>query len=251
MQAPYLPVPHTLLRSGTAFASVHEKMIYLILESFSGQDGQAFPSYQTIADAVPCSKSTVKSCIQSLIASGRIEKVERFTKHGGQTSNAYRVLPRVDMPSPASHETTAPETSADSEEEVLKKTSLKKELVQQYESNLGKATPRIEQELLLLANEHPIDRIQYAIEEAGRANSRHFGYIEQVVKRLATGSATERPKQVTKRSRRNNLLFQLPNWVEREKEAQRAYEAKQQERQVIPDDDEIAALLHTLTREGA
>ncbi|WP_290774552.1 MULTISPECIES: helix-turn-helix domain-containing protein [unclassified Exiguobacterium] len=251
MQAPYLPVPHTLLRSGTAFASVHEKMIYLILESFSGQDGQAFPSYQTIADAVPCSKSTVKSCIQSLIASGRIEKVERFTKHGGQTSNAYRVLPHVDTPSPASHETTAPETSADSEEEVLKKTSLKKELVQQYESNLGKVSPRIEQELLLLANEHPIERIQYAIEEAGRANSRHFGYIEQVVKRLATGSASERPKQVTKRSRRNNSLFQLPNWVEREKEAQRAYEAKQQERQVIPDDDEIAALLHTLTREGA
>ncbi len=123
--------------------------------------------------------------------------------------------------------------------------------MQQYESNLGKASPRIEQELLLLANEHPIERIQYAIEEAGRANSRHFGYIEQVVKRLATGSATERPKQVTKRSRRNNSLFQLPNWVEREKEAQRAYEAKQQERQVIPDDDEIAALLHTLTREGA
>jgi len=226
-------------------------MIYLILESFSGQDGQAFPSYQTIADAVPCSKSTVKSCIQSLIASGRIEKVERFTKHGGQTSNAYRVLPRVDTPSPASHETTAPETSADSEEEVLKKTSLKKELVQQYETNLGKATPRIKQELLQLASEHPVERIQYAIEEAARANSRHFGYIEQVVKRLATGSATKRSKRITHRTRKGTSLFQLPNWVEREKKAQRAYEAKQQERQVIPDDDEIAALFHTLTREGA
>lgn len=251
MQAPYLPVPHMLLRSGTAFASVHEKMIYLILESFSGQDGQAFPSYQTIADAVPCSKSTVKSCIQSLVASGRIEKVERFTKHGGQTSNAYRVLPRVETPSSASQVTTAPEVSADSEEEVLKKTTLKKELVQQYETNLGKATPRIEQELLQLATDHPIDRILYAIEEAARANSRHFGYIEQVVKRLATGLPAERRKRITKRSRRDTSLFQLPNWMEREKAAQRAYEAHHKEKQTIPDDVEIAELLQGLAREGA
>ncbi|MFL0200403.1 helix-turn-helix domain-containing protein [Exiguobacterium acetylicum] len=251
MQAPYLPVPHKLLRSGTAFASVHEKMIYLILESFSGQDGQAFPSYQTIADAVPCSKTTVKSCIQSLIASGRIEKVERFTKHGGQTSNAYRVLPRVETPSPASQVTTAPEVSAASEEEVLKNTTLKKELVQQYETNLGKATPRIEQELLQLATDHPIERIRYAIEEAARANSRHFGYIEQVVKRLATGLPAERQKRITKRSRRDTSLFQLPNWVEQDKAAQRAYEAHQKENQIIPDDVEIAELLQGLTREGA
>lgn len=251
MQTPYLPIPHTLLRSGTAFASVHEKMIYLILESFSGQDGQAFPSYQTIADAVPCSKSTVKSCIQSLIASGRIEKVERFTKHGGQTSNAYRVLPRVDSTPPVSQETTAPEVFVASEEEVLKKTTLKKELVQQYETNLGKATPRIKQELLQLALEHPVERIQYAIEEAARANSRHFGYIEQVVKRLATGSATKRSKRITHRTRKGTSLFQLPNWVEQEKISQRAYEAKQQEQQVIPDDAEIAELLQALTREGA
>ncbi|WP_035397557.1 helix-turn-helix domain-containing protein [Exiguobacterium sp. OS-77] len=251
MQAPYLPVPHTLLRSGTAFVSVHEKMIYLILESFSGQDGQAFPSYQTIADAVPCSKSTVKSCIQSLIASGRIEKVERFTKHGGQTSNAYRVLPRVETPSSVSHETTAPEVSAASEEEVLKNTTLKKELMQQYETNLGKATPRIEQELLQLATDHPIERIQYAIEEAARANSRHFGYIEQVVKRLATGLPAERRKRITKRSRRDTSLFQLPNWIEQEKATQRAYEAHQKENQIIPDDIEIAELLQGLTREGA
>lgn len=251
MQAPYLPVPHTLLRSGTAFASVHEKMIYLILESFSGQDGQAFPSYQTIAEAVPCSKSTVKSCIQSLIASGRIEKVERFTKHGGQTSNAYRVLPRVETQSPASQVTTAPEVSVASEEEVLKNTILKKELVQQYEMNLGKATPRIEQELLQLATDHPIERIQYAIEEAARANSHQFGYIEQVVKRLATGLPAERQKRITKRSRRDTSLFQLPKWVEQEKAAQRAYEAHQKKNQSIPDDAEIAELLQALTREGA
>lgn len=251
MQVPYLPVPHTLLRSGTAFASVHEKMIYLILESFSGQDGQAFPSYQTIADAVPCSKSTVKSCIQSLIASGRIEKVERFTKHGGQTSNAYCVLPRVETSPTASQETTAPEVSATPEEEVLKKPPLKMELVQQYETNLGKATPRIKQELIQLATEHPIERIQYAIEEAARANSRHFGYIEQVVKRLATGLPADLPKRTPRRTQKNASLFQLPNWVEKEKTAQRAYEAKQQEQQVIPDDAEIAELLRALTREGA
>ena len=239
---PYLAVPHTLLRSGTAFASVHEKMIYLILESFSGQDGQAFPSYQTIADAVPCSKSTVKSCIQSLIASGRIEKVERFTKHGGQTSNAYHVLPRDDASPPARQETTAPEVSAVPEEEVLKKPSLQKELVKQYETNLGKATPRIEQELLQLATEHPVEQIQYAIEEAARANSRHFGYIEQVVKRLATGTSLKQRTPSSRRTRKTNSLFQLPNWMEQEKEAQRAYEAEQRARQVIPDDNEIAEL---------
>ncbi|MCY1691270.1 DnaD domain protein [Exiguobacterium sp. SL14] len=141
--------------------------------------------------------------------------------------------------------------SVDLEEEVLKKPSLKMELVQQYETNLGKATPRIEQELLQLASEHPIERIQYAIEEATRANSRHFGYIEQIVKRLATGLPAERPKRITKRSRRDNSLFQLPNWMEREKVAQRAYEAKQHEQEIIPDDAEIAELLQALTREGA
>ncbi len=123
--------------------------------------------------------------------------------------------------------------------------------MQQYETNLGKATPRIEQELLQLATDHPIERIQYAIEEAARANSRHFGYIEQVVKRLATGLPAERRKRITKRSRRDTSLFQLPNWMEREKAAQRVYEAHQKENQIIPDDAEIAELLQGLTREGA
>jgi len=88
---PYLRVEHQLLRDGAAFLSVHEKMIYLLLQSYAGRDGLAFPSHQTLAGAVPCGKTTVKNCLQTLVEKGWIEKVERFDRHGGQTSNGYRI----------------------------------------------------------------------------------------------------------------------------------------------------------------
>ncbi|WP_041256045.1 helix-turn-helix domain-containing protein [Exiguobacterium antarcticum] len=88
---PYLRIEHHVLRDGANFSSVHEKMIYFLVQSYAGSDGLAFPSHQTLADAVPCGKTTIKTCLQSLIEKGWIEKVKRFDRHGGQTSNGYRI----------------------------------------------------------------------------------------------------------------------------------------------------------------
>lgn len=122
---PYLRVEHQLLRDGSAFSSVHEKMVYLLLQSYAGRDGLAFPSHQTLADAVPCGKTTVKNCLQTLVEKGWIEKVERFDRHGGQTSNGYRI--RAGSPGASgqvpSHETTSGETSDASKEKGVKKPS--------------------------------------------------------------------------------------------------------------------------------
>lgn len=70
---PYLQVEHHVLRDGQRFSSVHEKMIYLLLASYAGASGSAFPSHQTLADAVPCGKTTVKACLASLLEKGLIE----------------------------------------------------------------------------------------------------------------------------------------------------------------------------------
>ena len=148
---PYLRVEHQLLRDGAAFSSVHEKMVYLLLQSYAGRDGLAFPSHQTLADAVPCGKTTVKNCLQTLVEKGWIEKVERFDRHGGQTSNGYRI--RAGSPGASGqvpgHETTSGETSVASKEKGVKKPSLKKEppspgvkeIITHFETEIGRDHP--------------------------------------------------------------------------------------------------------------
>ncbi|WP_449403578.1 helix-turn-helix domain-containing protein [Exiguobacterium artemiae] len=125
---PYLRVEHQLLRDGAAFSSVHEKMVYLLLKSYAGRDGLAFPSHQTLADAVPCGKTTVKNCLQTLVEKGWIEKVERFDRHGGQTSNGYRIrmVSPVTSGQDPGQETATGQPSVASEEKGVKKPSLKK-----------------------------------------------------------------------------------------------------------------------------
>ncbi|HCN59384.1 MAG TPA: hypothetical protein DIS82_14620 [Exiguobacterium sp.] len=265
---PYLRVEHQLLRDGSAFSSVHEKMVYLLLQSYAGRDGLAFPSHQTLADAVPCGKTTVKNCLQTLVEKGWIEKVERFDRHGGQTSNGYRI--RAGSPGASgqvpSHETTSGETSDASKEKGVKKPSLKKEpsspgvkeIITHFEREIGRVTPSIGRQLERLLKETSPVVLHHAIEQASAANIRNFNYIKVIIdslkqRNLLTQEQIDRHEQHRRASSRKRTSRQtdrgrLPDWVERERRQQQQAEAEQKQRleQTVPDQGELALLLAEL-----
>ena len=266
---PYLRVEHQLLRDGAVFSSVHEKMVYLLLQSYAGRDGLAFPSHQTLADAVPCGKTTVKNCLQALVEKGWIEKVERFDRHGGQTSNGYRiraVSPDASRQVPG-QETNTGQAPVASEEKGVKKPSLKKEpppqdgvteIITHFETEIGRVTPSIRRRLAALLQETNPAVLHHAIEQASAANIRNFNYIQVVIdslkqRNLLTQEQIDRHEQCRrtssrKRSSRRKGHGPLPDWVERERKQQQQLEAEQKQRfeQTVPDQGELALLLAEL-----
>lgn len=267
---PYLRVEHHLLRDGAAFSSVHEKMIFLLLQSYAGRDGLAFPSHQTLADGVPCSKTTVKNCLQTLIEKGRIEKVERFDRHGGQTSNGYRISPTspdISRQDPG-QETAAGETPVASKEKGVKKQSLKKEppplynglaeIIAHFETEIGRVTPSIHRQLETLLKETSPAVLHHAIEQATAANVRNFNYVKVIIDSLKQRNlltqeqidhheARRRTTKVNQSSRRKKPS-RLPDWVERERRQQQQAEAEQKQRfeETVPDQGELDLLLAEL-----
>ncbi|WP_026828487.1 helix-turn-helix domain-containing protein [Exiguobacterium artemiae] len=266
---PYLRVEHQLLRDGAAFTSVHEKMVYLLLQSYAGRDGLAFPSHQTLADAVPCGKTTVKNCLQTLTEKGWIEKAERFDRHGGQTSNGYRirtVSPDTSRQDPG-QETATGETPVDTKEKGVKKQSLKKEppslrhdlteIIHHFETEIGRVTPSIRRQLETLLKETSPAVLHHAIEQATAANIRNFNYIKVIINSLKQRNLltqeqiemheTRRRTSVARSSRRKGH-GKLPDWVERERRQQQQAEAEQKQRfeQTVPDQGELAVLLAEL-----
>ncbi len=264
---PYLRVEHQLLRDGAAFSSVHEKMVYLLLKSYAGRDGLAFPSHQTLADAVPCGKTTVKNCLQTLVEKGWIEKVERFDRHGGQTSNGYRIrmVSPVTSGQDPGQETATGQPSVASEEKGVKKPSLKKEppppgvmeILTHFETEIGRVTPSIRRKLETLLKEAGPAVLHHAIEQATAANIRNFNYIQVVIDSLKQrnlltqeqiDSHEKRRRTAVTRSSRRKKHGKLPDWVERERRQQQQAEAEQKQRfeQAVPDQRELALLLAEL-----
>lgn len=268
---PYLRVEHHLLRDGTDFSSVHEKMIYLILCSYAGQDGLAFPSHQTLADAVPCSKTTVKTCLQTLVEKGRIEKAERFDRHGGQTSNGYRIC--ADNPVGSRQETgqTTPAGVADRalEEKGVKKQILKKEsssptdqgidgIIRHFETEIGRITPSIRDQLGQLIDETSSIAVRHAIEQAAAANVRNWNYVKAIIIKLKQQNLltpeqinrheAERRNKPVRRQTNRSASKKLPDWVERERWQQQQAEREQKRRfeQAVPDQTELKQLLAAL-----
>ncbi|MCT4781389.1 MULTISPECIES: helix-turn-helix domain-containing protein [Exiguobacterium] len=267
---PYLRIEHHVLRDGANFSSVHEKMIYFLVQSYAGSDGLAFPSHQTLADAVPCGKTTVKTCLQSLIEKGWIEKVKRFDRHGGQTSNGYRIcLPeRVVSRQEGGQETTAGQPPVDPKEKGVKNNTLKKhspspsgetmnEIVQHFDTEIGRVTPSIRRQLDQLVQESSDAVVHHAIEQATAANIRHFNYIKAIVNKLKKqhlltpeeiDDHERRRQQRSHRARHKTNRTRLPDWVERERRQQQQVEAKQKQQfeQTVPDQAELAQLLAQL-----
>lgn len=74
------------------FESIHEKMIYIILERYANNnDGIAFPSISTIAKSAMCGVTTVKKYIKKLVDKGYITKTSRPKANGDNDSNIYTV----------------------------------------------------------------------------------------------------------------------------------------------------------------
>lgn len=267
---PYLQVEHRVLRDGQQFSSVHEKMIYLILASYAGASGSAFPSHQTIADAVPCGKTTVKACLASLLEKGLIEKEERFNQHGGQTSNEYHVRPVPDaVRLPGEQEPTTGATRGDDEEPVLKKQSLKKEpsstassVFTLFEAEIGCTSPWIKQQLAQAVTKTSHDVVVHAIEQAAAANVRKWQYVKAVIDQLHARQITsgeqikrheskraERPLRTkqTKQTKYRSAAV-LPAWVEMERTEQRLFEEKRRAAWTasVPEEAELTELLAQL-----
>lgn len=67
-----------------------EKLVYCVLCAFSDNNTRScYPSYNTIAEKVGCSKKTAIQCVASLCEKGWMQKMEQRTKKGGHLSNLY------------------------------------------------------------------------------------------------------------------------------------------------------------------
>lgn len=67
-----------------------EKLVYCVLCAFSDNNTRScYPSYNTIAEKVGCSKKAAIQCVASLCEKGWIQKMEQRTKKGGHRSNLY------------------------------------------------------------------------------------------------------------------------------------------------------------------
>lgn len=70
-----------------------EKLVYCVLCAFSDNNTRScYPSYNTIAEKVGCSKKTAIQCVASLCEKGWMQKMEQRTKKGGHRSNLYLLV---------------------------------------------------------------------------------------------------------------------------------------------------------------
>lgn len=96
-----------------------EKLVYCVLCAFSDNNTRScYPSYNTIAEKVGCSKKTAIQCVASLCEKGWMQKMEQRTKKGGHRSNLYFLILSPEKqhlyPAHAKKESPAPTEQADS-----------------------------------------------------------------------------------------------------------------------------------------
>jgi Helix-turn-helix domain len=68
------------------------KLIYGRLCQYAGEKGYCWPAISTLADAIGCSKTTVKKAIKELQDANLIEVEHRYSEDGDATSNLYYFL---------------------------------------------------------------------------------------------------------------------------------------------------------------
>lgn len=119
-----------------------EKLVYCILCAFSDNDTRTcYPSYNTIAEKVGCSKKTVIQCVSSLCEKGWIQKKKQHTKNGGHKSNIYFLSKKSENISLPNSQTKTEYTSINSSSENSK---LKKQV--EYDYKLEKIKEQIDYE---------------------------------------------------------------------------------------------------------
>lgn len=72
--------------------SGNDVRVYAALARYAGSDGQAWPSYKTLAGNCGVSRSTVKRSIDQLEQVGAVVKKNRDGDDGAPTSNLYTVM---------------------------------------------------------------------------------------------------------------------------------------------------------------
>ena len=96
---PFTQIPNEIIRRSDM--TVYQKLTYIALCSYAGAKKTCFPSYQTLATAVSCSKRKVISTIGELEEMGFIIKHQSSKKSGGATSNEYEIVAAVAPQAPA------------------------------------------------------------------------------------------------------------------------------------------------------
>ena len=93
----------------------YEKLLYITLCKFAGQENTCFPSRKTLAKLVSCSVKTIDNKLKSLIDKGLISKQERRNEKGEHTSNLY-IIKGVAKQIRQGGETDSPRGETDSPE---------------------------------------------------------------------------------------------------------------------------------------
>ena len=96
-----------------------EKLVYCVLCAFSDNNTRScYPSYNTIAEKVGCSKKTAIQCVASLCEKGWMQKMKQRTKKGGHRSNLYILVLSPEKqylyPAHAKQESPSPPEESDS-----------------------------------------------------------------------------------------------------------------------------------------
>jgi len=71
--------------------SEHAKIVYLYLCRCADSEGQAFPSYSTIAEKCSIGRRTAIKAVKELLAVGLLSVEQRTREDGSLTSNLYTI----------------------------------------------------------------------------------------------------------------------------------------------------------------
>jgi len=72
--------------------TIYQKMVYIVLCSYTNGENTCFPSYQTIATGAGCSKRQVIKTMNELVNMGLIIKHPKKSTNGDATANEYKIL---------------------------------------------------------------------------------------------------------------------------------------------------------------
>jgi len=88
----WLWIRRELLRKHGDELGAHGIAVYAALASYAGQDNTAYPSMQSMADLIDCSRRTVQRSIKTLHDLGWVGYEQQHKEDGGQTSHLFYLL---------------------------------------------------------------------------------------------------------------------------------------------------------------
>jgi DNA-binding transcriptional MocR family regulator len=88
----WLWIRRELLRKHGDELGAHGIAVYAALASYAGRDNTAYPSMQSMADLIDCSRRTVQRSIKTLHDLGWVGYEQQHKEDGGQTSHLFYLL---------------------------------------------------------------------------------------------------------------------------------------------------------------